>query len=87
LKLDKTFIDGVGRGGTDAALARTIIALGDMLHLRTVAEGVETVQQRDELLAFGCDLAQGYVFAKPLEADVLDTLINRVMLRDRVVTA
>jgi len=87
LKLDKTFIDGVGRGGTDAALARTIIALGDMLHLRTVAEGVETVQQRDELLAFGCDLAQGYVFAKPLEADVLDTLVNRVMLRDRVVTA
>ncbi|HZS58696.1 MAG TPA: EAL domain-containing protein [Gemmatimonadaceae bacterium] len=87
LKLDKTFIDGVGRGGTDAALARTIIALGDMLHLRTVAEGVETIQQRDELLAYGCDLAQGYVFAKPLEADVLDTLINRVMMRDRVVTA
>jgi EAL domain-containing protein (putative c-di-GMP-specific phosphodiesterase class I) len=88
LKLDKTFIDGVGRGGTDAALARTIIALGDMLHLRTVAEGVETVQQRDELLAFGCELAQGYVFAKPLEADVLDTLVNRVMMtRDRVVTA
>jgi predicted signal transduction protein with EAL and GGDEF domain len=87
LKLDKTFIDGVGRGGTDAALARTIIALGDMLHLRTVAEGVETVQQRDELLAFGCDLAQGYVFAKPLEADVLDTLVNRVMMRDPVVTA
>ncbi len=77
LKLDKTFIDGVGRGGTDAALARTIIALGDMLHLRTVAEGVESVQQRDELLAFGCDLAQGYLFARPLEADVLDTLVNR----------
>ena len=74
LKLDKTFVDGVARGGTDAALARAIIALGDTLHLSTVAEGVEHAQQRDELLALGCELAQGYLFARPLDADAIAVL-------------
>jgi EAL domain-containing protein (putative c-di-GMP-specific phosphodiesterase class I) len=74
LKLDKTFVDGVARGGTDAALARAIIALGDTLHLRTVAEGVEHAQQRDELLALGCELAQGYLFARPLDAHAIAVL-------------
>jgi diguanylate cyclase (GGDEF)-like protein len=74
LKLDKTFVDGVARGGTDAALARAIIALGDTLHLSTVAEGVEHAQQRDELLALGCELAQGYLFARPLDAHAIDVL-------------
>ncbi|HWZ57843.1 MAG TPA: EAL domain-containing protein [Gemmatimonadaceae bacterium] len=74
LKLDKTFVDNVARGGTDAALARAIIALGDTLRLSTVAEGVEHAQQRDELLALGCELAQGYLFARPLDADAIGVL-------------
>ncbi|MGZ8412625.1 MAG: putative bifunctional diguanylate cyclase/phosphodiesterase, partial [Gemmatirosa sp.] len=45
LKIDKSFIDGVARGGSDAVLARTIIALGDTLRLRTVAEGIESAAQ------------------------------------------
>jgi EAL domain-containing protein (putative c-di-GMP-specific phosphodiesterase class I) len=67
LKIDKAFVDGVARGGQDAALARTILALGDMLALRTVAEGVEEPEQRAHLLALGCQLGQGYLFARPLE--------------------
>jgi predicted signal transduction protein with EAL and GGDEF domain len=74
LKLDKTFVDGVARAGTDAALARAIIAFGDTLHLSTVAEGVEHAQQRDELLALGCKLAQGYLFARPLDASAIAPL-------------
>jgi len=66
LKIDKMFVDGVARGGSDAALARTIVALGEMLQLRTVAEGVEHAAQRDELAALGCHFAQGYLFARPL---------------------
>ncbi|MDQ3810706.1 MAG: bifunctional diguanylate cyclase/phosphodiesterase, partial [Chloroflexota bacterium] len=75
LKIDKAFVDRVARGGSDAALARTIIALADMLKLRTVAEGVERAEQRTQLLALGCELGQGYLFAKPLTAADMDTLL------------
>jgi EAL domain-containing protein (putative c-di-GMP-specific phosphodiesterase class I) len=67
LKIDKSFVDGVARGGHDAALARTIVALGDMLALRTVAEGVEDEAQRERLRAMGCAFGQGYLFARPLD--------------------
>jgi EAL domain-containing protein (putative c-di-GMP-specific phosphodiesterase class I) len=68
LKIDKAFVDQIAGGGNDAALARTIVALGDMLRLRTVAEGIESAEQRDELLAVGCKLGQGYLFSRPLDA-------------------
>ncbi|MGZ8378578.1 MAG: putative bifunctional diguanylate cyclase/phosphodiesterase, partial [Gemmatirosa sp.] len=60
LKIDKSFVDGLSRGGSDAALARTIIALGDTLALRCIAEGVEDDAQRTHLQALGCDYAQGF---------------------------
>jgi len=69
LKIDKAFVDGVALGGADAALARTIIALGQTRGLRTVAEGVEHEEQRAALVTLGCTLAQGYLFARPLEAE------------------
>jgi len=68
LKIDRAFVEGVARGGSDAALARTIIALGDTLGLQTVAEGVEDVAQRDQLRLLGCQLGQGYLFSRPLTA-------------------
>jgi diguanylate cyclase (GGDEF)-like protein/PAS domain S-box-containing protein len=69
LKIDRAFVNGVAAGGPDAALARTIVALGDTLGLRTVAEGVERPEQREALRALGCELGQGYLFARPLEAE------------------
>jgi EAL domain-containing protein (putative c-di-GMP-specific phosphodiesterase class I) len=75
LKIDKTFVDGVARGAQHAALARTIIALGDTLALRTVAEGVEHAEQRDQLVAMGCGFGQGYLFARPLDDDALWALL------------
>jgi diguanylate cyclase (GGDEF)-like protein/PAS domain S-box-containing protein len=68
LKIDRSFVDGVARGASDAALARTIIALGDTLGLRTVAEGIEDRAQRDQLRLLGCHLGQGYLFSRPLTA-------------------
>ena len=76
LKIDKSFVDSVERGGTAAALARMIIALGSMLHLRTVAEGVERLGQQAHLRQLGCELAQGYLFAKPLAAEGVDALLR-----------
>ena len=66
LKIDKAFVDRVAGGGSDAALAPTIIALGETLGLAAVAEGVEDAEQRARLRALGCRLGQGYLFARPL---------------------
>ncbi|HEY7879004.1 MAG TPA: EAL domain-containing protein [Gemmatimonadaceae bacterium] len=75
LKIDKAFVDNITLGGNDAALARTIIALGDMLSLRTVAEGIEDAQQHRTLQELGCELGQGYLFAKPLPSDQIATML------------
>jgi EAL domain-containing protein (putative c-di-GMP-specific phosphodiesterase class I) len=71
LKIDKSFVDGVARGRNEAAVANTIIALGHALGLQVVAEGVEHVAQREQLQMLKCDLAQGYLFARPLNAGEL----------------
>jgi diguanylate cyclase (GGDEF)-like protein/PAS domain S-box-containing protein len=68
LKLDKAFVDGVADEEGDRAIARTVIALGRALGLETVAEGIEREAQRAALAALGCAYAQGYLFARPLEA-------------------
>jgi len=75
LKIDKSFIDGVGGGVNGSALARAIIALGDSLGLRTVAEGIEQASQLAELQRLGCELGQGYYFAKPVAAEMIDVLL------------
>ncbi len=69
LKIDRAFVEAVAEGGSDAALARTIVTLGDTLGLRTVAEGVESAAQRIALARMGCHLGQGYLFSPPLPAD------------------
>jgi diguanylate cyclase (GGDEF)-like protein len=75
LKIDKSFVDGVARGGHDAALARTIVSLADMLALRAVAEGIEHPEQCEWLRGVGCALGQGYLFARPLDDGALRALL------------
>jgi EAL domain-containing protein (putative c-di-GMP-specific phosphodiesterase class I) len=69
LKIDKTFVDDVAHGSEDSAFARAIIKLGQTLGLTMVAEGVEHADQAARLGELGCDFAQGYWFAKPLNVD------------------
>jgi diguanylate cyclase (GGDEF)-like protein len=70
MKIDKSFVDGAADPRSPGAtLARAIVQLGSTLGLTTVAEGVQTAAQADALRAFGCDLAQGFHFAAPLDAD------------------
>lgn len=67
LKVDKAFVEGIARSGGDGALARTILALGDMMKVRTLAEGIETQEQCDALIALGCKFGQGYLFSRPMD--------------------
>jgi EAL domain-containing protein (putative c-di-GMP-specific phosphodiesterase class I) len=75
LKIAKSFIDGVAGASDESALARAIIDLGDSFQLRVVAEGIEHPDQLDRLRRLGCELGQGFFFAKPMEADALAELL------------
>ncbi len=76
LKIDRSFVEQVGRESEKAELARTIVQLGKALRLTTVAEGVETTAQSAALLAMGCDLGQGFLFAPPLPEADLDAYLR-----------
>ncbi len=74
LKIDKTFIDGLMLAestgdSSELALARAIVALGDTLSLRTMAEGVEATPQWEQLQRLGCTIGQGHLFARALPPD------------------
>jgi diguanylate cyclase (GGDEF)-like protein/PAS domain S-box-containing protein len=66
IKIAKPFVEEIGGGLEQSALARAIIGLGDTLKLRTVAEGVERSEQCLALIGLGCELGQGYYFSPPL---------------------
>jgi len=68
LKIDVSFVDGVDHDPQDAAIARSILSLGEELGLMVVAEGVETVAQQRSLQDLGCLLGQGYLYGKPTPA-------------------
>ncbi|TKD52223.1 GGDEF domain-containing response regulator [Sphingomonas baiyangensis] len=69
LKIDKSFIDGMGRERESAAIVHSIIHLGRALGLEVVAEGVETQAQVQALRVAGCSHLQGYFYARPMEAE------------------
>ena len=71
LKIDRAFVRELESNAEDAAIVSSIIALGKTLNLRVVAEGVETLGQRQQLRRLGCDLYQGYLMGEPMEADAL----------------
>jgi EAL domain-containing protein (putative c-di-GMP-specific phosphodiesterase class I) len=77
LKIDKAFIEDVGRNGTDPALARAIIALSDALSLQTIAEGIELGEQLTGLRELGCGMGQGYFLAKPQTPSAIEALLDQ----------
>ena len=72
LKIDQSFVRDVLNDPNDAAIARTIVSLGQSLGLDVIAEGVETAEQRDFLADSGCHAYQGYYFSRPLPLDAFD---------------
>jgi diguanylate cyclase (GGDEF)-like protein/PAS domain S-box-containing protein len=73
LKIDSSFVEGLGREGEDDAIVFAIINLARSLGLGIIAEGVETEAQRQALLALGCERAQGYLFSAPLTSEAFLT--------------
>jgi two-component system CheB/CheR fusion protein len=76
LKIDKSFVDGLGSDKEDEAIARAVLALANALELKTVAEGVETDGQLAWLTHEGCDIVQGFYFYRPLEAEDFAALLE-----------
>jgi len=75
LKIDRTFITGLALSSEAHALTHTLIQLGKALGLQTLAEGVEERDQVRALQLEGCDLAQGFLFARPLTPDALERFL------------
>jgi diguanylate cyclase (GGDEF)-like protein/PAS domain S-box-containing protein len=79
LKIDKAFVDGIGEGREDVALAHAIVNLSHTLRLHTIAEGIEQPEQAVNLAALGCQDGQGYHFAKPLAPEAMTELLERTL--------
>jgi CheY-like chemotaxis protein/EAL domain-containing protein (putative c-di-GMP-specific phosphodiesterase class I) len=77
LKIDKSFVDGLGRDPESTAIVAAVMAMAHAMDLSVVAEGVETSAQLDALRALGCDEAQGYYYARPQAADRIDVLLTK----------
>jgi diguanylate cyclase (GGDEF)-like protein/PAS domain S-box-containing protein len=76
LKIDRSFVDGIGSEGRGFPLLRGIVDLARAMNLQVTAEGIETEAQASALREFGCDYAQGYLFSRPLEAEAFLRLVQ-----------
>ncbi len=76
IKVDKSFVKGLGAGAEDTAIVRMIIELAHTLGREVIAEGVESAEQLGQLRGLGCDLAQGNHFSEPLVAEEASALLG-----------
>jgi diguanylate cyclase (GGDEF)-like protein len=76
VKIDKSFVDDVAHEGAESAIARGIIELGKAMNIQTVAEGIEMDEQAEILRTLGCELGQGFFFARPLAAEAWGGLLR-----------
>jgi len=75
LKIDRSFLQRIGGEERDAEIIRTIVTLAHNLGLTVTAEGIETPLQLEKLRALGCESGQGYLFAKPLSVEQVETML------------
>lgn len=77
LKIDRSFISGIGTNFDDTAIVRAVIGLGESLGIATVAEGIETEAQADFVRMQGCDIGQGFLFGHARPAEFVPVMIKR----------
>jgi EAL domain-containing protein (putative c-di-GMP-specific phosphodiesterase class I) len=71
LKIDRSFVEHIGRSPRDRQIVAAVTAMAHALDTLVVGEGIETDEQLDELAALGCDVGQGFLFAHPLTAETV----------------
>jgi diguanylate cyclase (GGDEF)-like protein len=76
IKIDRSFVSGIAETTKSAAIIRTFVALGQALSLEVIAEGVENDEQRAQLLEANVDTGQGFLFARPLNVEAVDSLLD-----------
>lgn len=76
LKIDQVFVRGLPNDEEDVGISRAVIALAKSLHLRVIAEGVETKEQKDFLVENGCENIQGYFYSKPVPANEIEKILR-----------
>jgi EAL domain-containing protein (putative c-di-GMP-specific phosphodiesterase class I) len=81
LKIDRSFVDGLGRDDQDMAIVRSVVMLAKTLSLSVTAEGIETQVQEDHLRSLGCERGQGYLFARPQPAEAIASLLAGAVAR------
>jgi diguanylate cyclase (GGDEF)-like protein/PAS domain S-box-containing protein len=74
LKIDRAFVKDILVDGPSGAIAQAIISMGHSMGFSVIAEGVETEEQRDFLVAIGCDCFQGYLYSRPVPADEFERI-------------
>ncbi len=77
LKIDKSFIDNIETVEEDLAIVRTVVDLARILALETTAEGIESGAQADLLHDVGCEVGQGYFFARPLPPEEIPAFLSK----------
>ena len=77
LKVDRSFVDGLGSDPSDSAIVTAIVTLAHTLGLSAIAEGVETAEQLAELRRLGCDMGQGYLMARPGTGHDIGELLSK----------
>jgi diguanylate cyclase (GGDEF)-like protein len=78
LKIDRSFISGIGSSTESAALIRTLVQLGKALNIETVGEGIEQQSQLQTLQGEDCDTGQGFLLARPLEIEAVERLLKKI---------
>ena len=78
IKIDLPLVHGMTGQASSQTVSQAIIAMAHKLGVKVIAEGVETIDQRDSLQAAGCDYAQGYLFAAPVRAEEFEKLLQSV---------
>jgi len=76
IKVDRAFVQQLNQPRSSVAIVQTILMLARSLGVNTLSEGIETAQERDTLLSFGCLLGQGYFYSAPVEAAIAAKMIK-----------
>jgi EAL domain-containing protein (putative c-di-GMP-specific phosphodiesterase class I) len=77
VKIDRSFVQGLGSSGNTAVIAKTIVTMAHTLGLKVTAEGVEHQCELDALAGYGCDEAQGFLLSVPLDVTLLSKFLAR----------